>query len=362
MSVGLAKVFDDLAPPPVLSVGRAAPVQAPAQLAAASSIPFEWAEDFPAFDGGIQQLVEGLLTKGGMSMVYGESNSGKTYIVIHLCICVTLGDDFLGKRCESGVVIYIGGEGAASIRFRIHANQKHFGRNVGNFGLIPTALNLMDPSADVENLIDLIRDKAAEAGEPVRLIVVDTVARAMGGGNENASEDMARLVNAGDRIRQETGAHVLFVHHSGKDASKGARGHSSLRAALDTEIEVTADEITQIHTARVTKQRDLSTKGLRLAARFVSVELGRDQWGQPVTACAVESTEVTAPVVKVSGAAQQAVLAYLAGCDSGVVKPAIAAALASQGIARPSVYRALNVLLIAGLVTDTLGMIYRPKD
>ena len=359
MSTGVAQVFDALVQP---LAGRVVAVQASAPIPVRPRIPFEWAKDFPAFDSGIEQLVEGLLTKGGMSMVYGESNSGKTYIVIHLCICVTLGDDFLGKRSESGAVIYIGGEGAASIRFRIHANQKHFGRTVGRFGLIPTALNLMDPSADVEDLIELIREKAAEVGEVVRLIVVDTVARAMGGGNENASEDMARLVSAGDRIREETGAHVLFVHHSGKDASKGARGHSSLRAALDTEIEVTADEITQLHTARVTKQRDLNTKGLRLAARFVSVELGRDQWGEPVTACAVEAAEVTAPTVKVGGAAQQAVLAYLTGCSGAVRKPEIAAALASQGIARTSVYRALNGLLLAGLVTDTLGMIYRPKE
>jgi len=120
----------------------------------------------------------------------------------------------------------------------------------------------------------------------VRLIIIDTVARAVAGGDENSSTDMGRLIAACDQIRTETGAHVALIHHAGKDAAKGARGHSSLRAAVDTEIEITAEA--PIHTLQITKQRDLASKGLRLSARFVSVELGLNQWGKPRTACVVE--------------------------------------------------------------------------
>lgn len=310
-----------------------------------------------------RQLVEGTLTVGGMSVWYGASNSGKTYLALHLCVCVTRGDPYLGKRVEQGAVIYIAGEGSMSIHCRLKAFRKHFGREIGPFGLIPHALSLMDPSVDVEDLIELIRAKAEEIQQRVLLVVVDTLARAMGGANENASEDMSRLVAAGDRIRGETGAHVLFIHHSGKDEGKGARGHSSLRAAIDTEVEVVGDELTKIHTATITKQRDLPTKGERLAGRFVSVEVARDQWGGPVTACAVEDTapSETAPRSRVMGPAQQAVLGYLAGQDAAVRKAVIVAALEPGGLGRASIYRAINTLIESGHITDSMGLLYAPK-
>lgn len=368
MSSGISQVFEDLEPGPPVAP-RAASVHALASSPQQHSpvgrepIPFEWAQDFKDAEDDLSEIVEGLLTRGGMSVMYGDSNSGKSYLAVHLSICLTRGQAFLSKRVERGAVIYIAGEGARSVRRRIAAYRVHFGvEDVGPFGLIPTALNLMDPSADVEDLIDLISAKAAEIGEPVLLVVVDTVARAMGGANENASEDMARLVSAGDRIREETGAHVLFIHHSGKNAASGARGHSSLRAALDTEIEVTADEETKTHTAHVTKQRDLATKGARIAGRFIPVTLGHDQWGNAVTACAVEHAEVSSdPKVGFSGP-QRAVLGYLAGQDKGVKRARLVEALTRhQGLSRPTAYKAIAQLLQASLLMEVAGMVYLPK-
>ena len=219
----------------------------------------------------------------------------------------------------------------------------------------------MDPSADVEGLIELVLAKVAFAECPnVSLIIVDTVARVMGGANENASEDMARLVAAGDRIRHETGAHVLFIHHSGKDTSKGARGHSSLRAAVDTEVEVTADDVARTHTAKITKQRDLPSKGERIAARLVSVALGVDQWGGSITACAVEPADlcdVEPPKPRPMPNSQQAVLGFLAARAAGAKRNDIVAALAAQGFARQTLYAAINELIKVGKVTDTAGVI-----
>jgi hypothetical protein len=89
----------------------------------------------------------------------------------------------------------------------------------------------------------------AAARYPIRLVVVDTLSRAMAGGNENAPDDMSAFIRNIDRIRQETGAHVLIVHHCGKDAAKGARGHSCLRAATDTKIELSHDTDTGMASA-----------------------------------------------------------------------------------------------------------------
>ena len=106
----------------------------------------------------------------------------------------------------------------------------------------------------------------------------------MAGGNENASEDMGALVINSDHIRRETKAHVCFIHHSGKDSARGARGHSSLLAAADTEIEVTNDDGARI--ARVTKQREMECSG-EFSFSLHVVTLGENRRGKPVTSCVV---------------------------------------------------------------------------
>jgi hypothetical protein len=254
-------------------------------------IAFQWACHIGDDAADVEEIVEGVLTAGGMSVWYGEPNCGKTTLLLDLAMRMPSGLPWLGRRTQKGTVIYVALEGAGSVKRRLCAYRKHHDTKVGLFGVVSSPLNLMDPSADVEDLLDLIESAKSELLEsepPLRLIVIDTVARAMGGANENASEDMARLISAGDHIRQKSGAHVAFVHHSGKDASKGARGHSSLRGAVDTEVEITADRSAKTHTAEVVKQRDLDPLGLKLTARFVPVELGTNQWGNPVTACVVE--------------------------------------------------------------------------
>jgi hypothetical protein len=115
----------------------------------------------------------------------------------------------------------------------------------------------------------------------------------MAGGNENAPDDMGALVTNGARVQQATGSHVAWVHHSGKDQAKGARGHSLLRAATDTEIEITAENGARL--ARVTKQRDLECSG-EFSFSLKAIELGTNHRGKPVTSCVVIPTDApTAP-------------------------------------------------------------------
>ena len=100
-------------------------------------------------------------------------------------------------------------------------------------------IDLRSNDANLKELLALVREAETETGEKCVWIVVDTLSRALAGGDENSPVDMGRIVVAADRIRAETGAHFTYVHHTGKDAARGARGHSLLRAATDTEIEVT---------------------------------------------------------------------------------------------------------------------------
>ena len=154
-------------------------------------------------------------------------------------------------------------------------------------------MNLLDPAADTEKLIRTIQHVARQLGVPVRMVVVDTLSRAMSGGNENAPDDMGALVTNGMRAsNRPRGAAVIWVHHSGKcDQAKGARGHSLLRAATDTEIEITAEGPQRM--ARVTKQREMECAG-EFSFTLKVVELGTNHRGKPITSCVVDYAEVPA--------------------------------------------------------------------
>ena len=112
----------------------------------------------------------------------------------------------------------------------------------------------------------------------------------MAGGNENGPEDMTAFIANIDALRAATGAHCMLVHHSGKDLAAGARGHSSLRAATDTEIELEVSKEDDLRFARATKQRDMAT-GAEFAFTLKVVDLGLDEDMDMVTTCIIERAE-----------------------------------------------------------------------
>jgi hypothetical protein len=239
-----------------------------------------------------EDFIEGLLIKAAMSVTYGPSNCGKTFFMADLALHVALGLEWRGREVERAGVIYCAMEGAHGIQNRVAA----FALTCGlagqeiPFAIIPVALNLLDLEADTSRLIDAIKEAAARMAIPVGLVVMDTLSRAMAGGNENSPEDMGALVANSDRIRQATGAHVAWIHHSGKDQAQGARGHSLLRAATDTEIEISRADNDSPSIARVTKQRELEIDGV-FGFTLKRVELGLNHRGKPVTSCVVEPTD-----------------------------------------------------------------------
>lgn len=238
-------------------------------------------------------FIEATLTDSAMSVIYGESNSGKSFFAMDMALRVALGWQWQGKDIEGGAVLYLACEGGKGIQNRIAAfREAHEVTSTPPFAVVPSSVNLRDHDGDTGAVIRTAAAMKDRTGKAVRLIVVDTLARAMAGGEENSSMDMGAVVRSCDAIRAATGAHVMLIHHSGKDMARGARGHSSLRAATDTEIEVARGEDgTAVATTK--KQRDLpgeATFGFRLKP----VELGIDRRGNPVTSCVVEPTDAPA--------------------------------------------------------------------
>ncbi|MDB5788216.1 AAA family ATPase [Caballeronia mineralivorans] len=259
----------------------------------ADRLPLIFAQDIDGSMVAIPQLVEDILTEGGVAEIYGAPTVGKTYFVIE-CICsVARGVPFLGKRTVQGACVYVACESPASVKGRLLAYKLHHRIKDLPVAVVPQTLDLHDPEADTGRLITAT-DEAAKVLGKVKLIVIDTLARSMGDGDENSTRDMSAFVHNVTHLSRVTAATVLIVHHSGKDASRGARGSVVLLGGVDTEITATCDEISGIHTLEVLKQRDLSTRGLRLSARFIPVEIGTDCWGKPQTACVLEWVENSA--------------------------------------------------------------------
>jgi RecA-family ATPase len=224
-----------------------------------SALPIVYYDDIK---GGQEtdDFVEDLLVKQSAIILYGESNSTKTFFATDMALHIATGKPFFGREVTQGGVVYVILEGGQGFNNRIEAWRREKGEDTpASFAAIPHTVDLLHSDADTPRLIAAINTAAASFDMPVALVVIDTLSRAMAGGNENAPDDMGALVMNIDRIRIATKAAVLCVHHSGKDTAKGARGHSLLRAAVDTEIEVVTNDTTR--TATVTKQRELERSG-----------------------------------------------------------------------------------------------------
>lgn len=228
-------------------------------------------------------MVKGWLDRNCLSMLYGPSNAGKTFVALDIAMHIAAGKPWRGLRVNGGPVLYIAAEGGAGIRNRLAAIKRDR-PEVANapFHLLPLGLDLHGQGDALAVCEIMPCDKPA-------LVVIDTLARSMGAGDENTAKDAAQFVRNCDLIREATGAHVMVIHHTGKDEDRGARGSSALRAAVDNEIQVTAEwEIIS------RKQRDQEPPE-PLYFNLRSVTLGMDEDGDPVTSAVVDVAEPPKP-------------------------------------------------------------------
>lgn len=180
-------------------------------------------------------LVYEILRRGELAALFGPPGSLKTFIAIDVTLRVAIGCEWWGCDVVPGFVVYIAAEGLYSIKERTRAWVQQFDDCDAvealldeNFAVLGEAVSFLE--ADFEHLMELIR---ALPKQPV-LIIVDTLARCMAGGDENNAKEMGLMVRASDRLRKATGATVLLVHHSGKSDAEVERGSSALRGACDS--------------------------------------------------------------------------------------------------------------------------------
>jgi len=279
--VAVADDFDDVSEPGAEG-GAPAPAAAKARRFQVLTIPQLLQRPRAAW------LVRGVLPRAGIAMVYGESGSGKSFFILDLAAAIARGMDWRGHKVERAApVVYVCAEGEADFRDRTQAYCTF--NDLADFpmGVVPDAPNLLLKD-DVRDLIAAVR-----AFGPTSLIVVDTLAQATPGANENSGEDMGRALAHCKALHRATGALVLLVHHSGKDSAKGARGWSGLRAAVDAEIEVTrfgSGEFGDPRAARVSKLKG-GRDGAEFGFRLNLVAIGAHEDGEAISSCVVTAEE-----------------------------------------------------------------------
>ncbi len=239
-------------------------------------------------------IIKSVLPRGELVVLFGESGSGKSFVALDVCMAIARGEPWREHRTKQGRVVYIAAEGGGGFRKRLKAYSAHHGVDLAGvpFDIIHAAPNFLQRA----DAVDVARG-IAKGGQAL-VVVVDTFAQVMPGANENASEDMGVALAHCRGIHRATGATVLLVHHAGKDATKGARGWSGLRAAADAEIEVVRSAAGRA--VRITKQKDgddLSAWGFDLKV----VPLGVDDEGDVIDSCVAVEAEV--PVLSKGGAA-----------------------------------------------------------
>lgn len=208
-------------------------------------------------------LVQDVMPDRGLGVLFGASGSGKTFATFDLSCAVARGLTWFGRGVDAGAVLYVATEGNLALRARAYLQHHAIdAADLDRLRIVQSPVNLLHPNADLPELIAELEAARAQVGE-VALVVVDTLNRAMNGGNENASEDMGAMISAARRIEDALQCLVLYVHHGGKDESRGSRGHSSLKAAADVELSIKRepDDVRIIVAEKVRDGEDQITLG-----------------------------------------------------------------------------------------------------
>lgn len=246
-----------------------------------------------------EALIKGFIREQEAVCLYGEPNGGKSFLALDWALCVATGKPWLDTyEVKQGPVIYMAGEGGASLQIRVEAWMKHHGIPAihgAYWQTRPLPLRDEETIEEIQDALDYFAPEMYQGEKedmrlPVQLIVVDTLSQFMMGGDENGP-DMALFVSNCRRLSQNNNTAVLIVHHTNKGGLQ-ERGHTALRGNVDTMFKCTPvyeDNLLAGIDVGNDKQRDQA----RTAAhnlRLKSVVVGEDSEGQDISSLVVIPT------------------------------------------------------------------------
>ncbi len=240
----------------------------------------------------IKWLVRRFFEEDSLALIYGPPGGGKSFFAVDIAASIATGTSWFSNPVKRGPVFYIAGEGHNGLARRFKAWETGRGVTIPRGSLYKSggAMQALDEDS-VREVSEMIADTVAATGEMPSAIMIDTLARNFGAGDENSTEDMSTFIQHVDKwLRRRFNCCVLTVHHSGHNMER-ARGSSALKAAVDAECEITKDDSGAIK-IRFTKMKDAEIPE-DVMLRLKSVELPGvfDEDGEPVTSAILDVAE-----------------------------------------------------------------------
>jgi putative DNA primase/helicase len=246
--------------------------------------------DLASIEASVQPtewLIQDYLIANEIGVLYGPSMAFKSFVVLDWALCIATGTPWQGHFTRKATVVYIAGEGAAGLNKRLAAWVKqHPDADIDNaqFWMSRVAADLYTPEGQRE-AYEAIRELCELHGTTPDFIIIDTLSRNAAGAEENSNSDLSLvLANAERALRDPFQASVLFVHHTGKDVAKGARGAYVLTGNVDIQYEVRRPVADLPCSELVCKKLkdNIEPESLHLAAESVELSIMENN-GQPVT-------------------------------------------------------------------------------
>jgi hypothetical protein len=240
-----------------------------------------------------EEIVKGVLGAGEFSLFVAKPGCGKSVLLCDIGLHIAAGRDWHGRKVKQGLVIFFAAERKGLTERRVAAwRKKHEVANIP-FAVVGGKLDMTNALIDAKVLAATIKTLEEKSGHECVLIVLDTVTRTFGGGDQNASKDMQRFIASVDELHRATSAHVAAIHHSGWEGDRG-KGAIDLDGAIDVSfgIKFAGAGPAKVFTLECTGAND-GEEGVITGFRLESMPLGVDEDGNETTAPVVVQTKVT---------------------------------------------------------------------
>ena len=221
---------------------------------------FIWLDDFCQQPPSTSWLVREYLELDSLAAIFGDSEAGKSFLAIDLSCHIAHGIAWRGHKVNKGIVLYIAGEGQNGLKRRFKAWHEHHNLPVKKNIAVRTIPAALCEPAKASQLVEYIKKLIASIGTQPVFIVIDTLNRNFGNGNENDTKDMTAFVSGMDCIRTATGACLMVVHHCGHGDKSRMRAAISLHNAVDSEYLVAREGDRQEISSLVTTITNTKTK------------------------------------------------------------------------------------------------------
>lgn len=246
------------------------------------------------FDDIVESAPKEMILKGALGVrefttLSGLPGTGKSVIVTDMACHIAAGMEWHGRKIKRGLVVYLAAERKKLTERRMMAFRKHHGVKDVPLLIVGGRLDFTRNLDDAREVIKLVREAELETGQTCVWIIIDTLTRVFGAGDQNASKDMVKFVQSCDEILAETQAHVTAIHHTAWSGERG-KGAIDLDGAVDASFMVKKDHGKYKLICDGTNDGE---EGDILTFTMQSVEVGVDEDGEATTAPVVVKADET---------------------------------------------------------------------